>query len=124
MPEMDIIGIHKKKVLIVVPGDHRVTAVYFTRKQSHPFINRCPAVQSNHFKTDKIFCLHYLRQDRFAVICCIGSIVFSAAVIILKKHETRIFHAVLLAWREWKQNAFRKRKTRVKGSLVITSGKP
>jgi hypothetical protein len=88
------IGEHNENILVILPGEHGITAVDAAGKERHAFILHAISIQSKNTKVEKIPRADQLRQNVVPVIGSVGRIISHCAVVIHKADEAGVFNAV------------------------------
>src|ERR1700726_4561539 len=105
LPSVKIIGIDQIEVLVVLPADHRIAAVDFPWKQSHPLVARRRSGEWCQPERSKIRRFEQLGADRPAAIGCV-SCVERFPSIVIEFDEPGILDAVCLSVGDRKDDAF------------------
>ena len=122
VPEMELVGKHQVHVFVVLPGQHRITAVDFAREQRHPLVLHLRPVQRADLEVHKVPCLQHLRQDHLAIIGRVGRVIGRAAVLFAEGDESRVLNASDLGGTGGKDDPLGQSLGRVKVNLVIGLG--
>ena len=81
-------------MLAVLSAQHGVVAIDLPWKQCHPFVGNRRAIERVHFESQEVLRFQQLRQHHLSVVGAVGRVVATAAVIVVKVNEPRVFDAV------------------------------
>src|SRR3984885_9329059 len=106
VPEVDVVGIHKIDILVVLAGEHGKEAFDFPGEQGHTFVFRGRSIQGSEPEQKKVGSIHQLRHHYLAIVGGEGGVIDLSAIVVLETDEAGVFDAVPLRGGGWKKNAF------------------